>query len=106
MTRESRGGRVVDGYRWERVFCASCGKEGGESIRADGNFAFWVCNDCHARHGAIIGGGVTPHAAFRERVAAETTRADGQPFTVADILDALHNPNSILSKLAREAPGA
>lgn len=106
MTRESRGAVIRDGHAHEAVYCANCGRLGAESIRDPGNFVFWVCPSCHVKCGPIVAEGITPLAVFREKVAAETTHSDGTPFTPLEILDALVDVNTPLSKLAREAPGA
>lgn len=102
MTRESRRVVQIGGVDHEPYYCASCGVEGGESIRAPGNFIFWICDKCHATHGPIVAAGITPLAPERQRICDAQLESHGRLLSLDEIKQQLSDVNSPLSKLARD----
>lgn len=102
MTRESRGAVVKDGLALEQIFCANCGEPGGSSIRAPGNFVFWICDACDEKLGPIVAEGITPMAPVRQRIVDAQLESYGRPLSLFEIQQQLSDVNSPLSKLARD----
>lgn len=104
MTRESRGGVAVNGASREAYYCASCGKTGGWSDRAPGNYVLWICDLCHEKHGPLEVQGLTPIQAQSQRLQEVLLDEYGRPLNAFEIQQQLSDVNSPLSVLARDIP--
>lgn len=104
MTRESRRAVVKDGLTHEPIYCANCGKEGGESIRAPGNFLFWLCDPCSEKWEPMVGVSMIPNDVMRQRIVDVQLEEYGRHLAPSEVMDALSDVNSPLSKLARDLP--
>jgi hypothetical protein len=56
---------------WLPIFCANCGTKGGLVPEENMTFAFWLCDPCWEKHGAIAATYVLPDEVFWAEVAAE-----------------------------------
>ena len=56
---------------WIPIFCANCGTPGGLVPEENMTFAFWLCNPCWEKHGAIAATYVMPDEVFWAEVAEE-----------------------------------
>lgn len=95
------------GANWVPIFCANCGKSGGYVPEDTKNHAFYLCGDavgegCYAKFGAVAGTYAVPDEVFFERVKQESIEKYGHELTATEQLQALADPESTLSKLARE----
>ena len=70
-TISGRGAIRGPGGSWTPIFCANCGTAGGRVPEENMTFAFWLCNPCWEKHGAIAGTMVTPDEVFWAEVAEE-----------------------------------
>lgn len=56
------------GNYWIPIYCANCGAEGGKVPEENMTFAFWLCNCCWEKHGAVAGMMAVPDEVFWEEV--------------------------------------
>lgn len=52
------------GQMWIPIYCANCGKPGGEVPEASTTFAFWLCNPCFETYGELTSMLVVPDEVF------------------------------------------
>lgn len=103
-THTVRGRISICGTTYIPIYCASCGAPGGGVPEEHVTFAFWLCTPCSDKHGAIANTYSEPDAIFFERVKQVQMEEYGRPLNEIEILKALDDESSALSKLAREAP--
>jgi hypothetical protein len=53
------------------IFCANCGASGGWVPEENCNFAFYLCDPCHEKHGTPAGVMAVPDEVFYAEIAAE-----------------------------------
>jgi hypothetical protein len=87
---------------WTPIFCANCGKDGGLVMESDVDFAFYLCDPCTLRWGVPAGCMATPDEVFWAKVKAAQIEEYGRELQPGEIIAELAEPNSIISKLARE----
>jgi len=102
--RESKGNVVQNGETFVRIFCANCGADGGGVPEEHTTFAFYLCNDCVDKHGPPAGLMAVPDEVFWARVQEAMIEEHGRLLSNEETAIVLDDPNSKLSKLAREAP--
>ena len=95
---------------WELHCANACGRTVGcvsrKSCEALGDFAYAICNNCH-QHGQFDRTKtLVPIEVAWAKAAAELKdmQARGRVLTPKTILSMLDDPNSVLSKLARDLP--
>jgi hypothetical protein len=94
---------------WVPVFCASCGV-GGMRVPlvqiASGGFVAWFCeaaqNNCAERYRDQTMFAKIPDEVFWAKVKQAQLESYGRELFAHEIEDQLHDPNSLMSKLARE----
>jgi hypothetical protein len=92
------------GWEWEFLFCGSCGADGGRVLKTHlpKEFAYYICEDCLAKHGHVVGTWVEPDEVFRQKVVQAMQEEYGHTLTELEILDELKDPSSTISKLEKE----
>lgn len=94
---------------WIPVFCASCGV-GGMRVPLvqvlSGGFVAWFCeaaqNNCAERYREQTMFAVIPDEIFFRKVQEAQLDKYGRELMPWEIVDQLHDPNSLMSQLARE----
>lgn len=97
--------RAVKAYRalnWVPIFCANCGADGGMVPEENMTFAFYLCQPCADRWGAIAGTYMEPDEVFWKKVHDAMMEKFGRILTPEEQALALQDENHILSKLAKE----
>lgn len=89
------------GY-WRKIFCASCGADGGNVPESACTFAFYLCDPCAEAYGNIPGMVMQPDAAFWETVHLESLEKVGRDLLPLEQEALLADPESWLSRLARD----
>ena len=69
------------------------------------DFAFWLCNGCAEKHGNIPGTFMVPDEVYWQRVKDAQLERYGRELDATEVLDQLRDPESMISKLARERQG-
>jgi len=84
------------------VFCANCGA-GGPYVPAENmTFAFYLCNPCAEKWGAIVGTYMMPDEVFWGKVKEAQIEKYGRELSGPEIVEMLKDENSIFSKLAKD----
>jgi hypothetical protein len=101
--RETRAG-VYRAGRWHvPVFCGSCGKDDGQMVPEDAcDFAFYLCEPCAETYGALDGVEMIPDEVWFARIRDAQLEEYGRELSLIEQIDELANPDSALSKLARD----
>ncbi len=87
------------------MFCLNCGCEGPRITEKQREFSHgWLCIPCGEKWEPLLGLQMTSDEVFFQRVRDAQLEEKGRPFTPAEILEALSEPHSPLSKLAKEGP--
>lgn len=95
-----------NGIWHERIFCAQCGADGGLVPVENMTFAFYLCNPCHEAMGDIPETYAMPDEVFWQKVRDAQVEQFGRVLTPEELAKELDDGDSLLSKLAREKPGA
>jgi hypothetical protein len=94
------------GLEWLFIYCASCGADGGRVLKTDvpnrEEFAFYLCDTCAPKYGAIAGTWAEPDALFWQKVKEAQLEREGRELTAVEVLKELDDPNSYLNKLVRD----
>jgi hypothetical protein len=103
----SRRRVFIEGLWWVPIYCANCGADGGwvteDSVEQTG-FAFYLCDEpkpC-AKYGEIAGITKIPDEAFWLKVREAQLEKYGRVLTPAETVEALKDPQHMLSKLAKD----
>jgi hypothetical protein len=91
---------------WIPIFCANCGADGGRVPQENMSFAFYLCDNCFEKHGAIEGTYAEPDVIFWAKVKAAQIEKYGRELTPEELVLELENESSIISKLSKDRPGA
>lgn len=95
-----------NGMEWLYLFCASCGADGGRVLKTDipnrEEFAFYLCDPCATKYGKIDGTYMVPDEVFFSRVKEAMLERCGRELKPTEVLVVLDDPNSFLSKLAKD----
>ena len=89
------------GMWWVPLFCANCGKRCGR-VPEDSGHAFYLCSPCFDKHGVVAGTMVVPDEVFWATVREAQLETYGRELTLPELVVALDDPTSVLSKLARD----
>ena len=96
----------ANGMKWLPVFCANCGKDGGQVLETDWsrvkNFAFYLCDPCAEKWSPLADMALAPDEAFWRRVHAVQMEEFGRDLTEAELIEALKNDDHILTKLCKD----
>lgn len=101
VTKVTRGLVYARGINWKPVYCANCGCDAG-LIPEHGTCAFVLCDDCGQKHGVPAGMMHLPNEAHWSKCADAQVEKYGRILDPIEQLDQLSDPESMLSKLARE----
>lgn len=82
-----------------RIFCANCGHDGGFVPRHQ--FTFYLCQPCAETYGDIPGTLQLPEARWGEIVVDAMMNAYGRLLSPLEVHHQLHDPDSLMSMLAR-----
>jgi hypothetical protein len=86
------------------IFCANCGKPGGYVPSENCTFAFYLCNPCAEKWSPLAGTLAVPDEVFWQKVKDAQIEKYGRELTAAEIQAALADQESVLAKLAKDAP--
>ncbi len=100
-----RGVIVRSGVPWVPFYCANCGAFGGRGTTTDMDFAFYLCCPCAETYGHIAGTMAIPDEVYWQKCKDAQLERYGRELTAVEIDAELANPDSMLSKLARDARG-
>jgi hypothetical protein len=105
-TRSERTIVWANGMKWIPIFCANCGKDGGQVLEGDWervkNFAFYLCDPCAEKWSPLANMAISPDEAFWRKVRTAQIEEFGRELTPEEIVEALKDGEHILSKLARD----
>lgn len=109
LLKNRRSDLVLSGTgEWFYLFCANCGKDGGRvrstEIPLEQQFAFYLCDPCAEKYGAIAGMLMVPDEAFWAKVKEAQIEKYGRELEPWEVVEELKDENSMMSKLARERP--
>lgn len=91
-----------NGMRWQPIFCANCGADGGMVPEENCNFAFYLCDPCAVKLGPIAGTYMEPDAVFWQKVHDEQISKYGRELQPHELVEVLKDENSTLSKLCKD----
>jgi hypothetical protein len=92
------------GIWYAKLFCGSCGKEGGfvpESMLS-ANFAFYLCDPCSEKLGDLEGHYKIADEIFWQKVKEAQLEEDGRDLTAQEVVEALKDNTHYMAKLATE----
>jgi len=87
---------------WIPVFCASCGRPHGYVPEENMKFAFWLCDPCADRYGAVAGTLMMPDQVFWSKVREEQLEKYGRILNMQELQAAADSPCTPLGKLLRD----
>ena len=93
-------GRMTN-FEW--VYCGNCGKKGCLVPCENMTFAFWLCPQCE-KYGDIAGMMSIPDEVFWQKVHEASLESYGKDLNAQEQAMELQNPDSVLSKLAKDRP--
>lgn len=96
-----KGSKLIAGQWWQPLYCANCGKHCGR-VPEDSGHAFYLCDPCFRVHGTVAGTMVVPDEVFWATVREAQLEKYGRELTTAEMAAQLTDPDSFLSKLARD----
>lgn len=102
VAREKRGVIVRGGVSYVPVWCANCGAQGPLVIDAGQHFAFYQCEPCDEKYGAIAGMMKIPDEVHWELQHQEQVARYGRDLTVAELVEIEKDGNHTLVKLAKD----
>ena len=102
IPRVTRGEVLRKGLLWVQTYCCNCACEGPMAVK--GSFAHWMCVPCHEKYGAAADGLFVADEVYFERVKQAQLEQFGRELTHVEILQQLDDPDSQLSKLAKDNP--
>ena len=95
-----------NGMKWIPIYCANCGKDGGQVLESDydrvKNFAFYLCEPCAEKWSPMANTLVEPDLVFWRKVQQAQLEHYGRELTQEELITALKDESSIISKLAKE----
>lgn len=101
----SRGTIERNGEQWLPTFCANCGHDGPMITEKQRAFSVcWLCVPCGEKWSPMLGLQMTADEVFFQRVADAQLEEKGRSFTAEELIAALDDATSPLSKLAKEGP--
>jgi hypothetical protein len=89
---------------WVPIFCANCGAPGGWVPEDTTTFAFYLCNPCAEKWSPLAGTMAVPDEVFWQKVRDAEMEQYGRVLSTPEVIEALNDPESVLSKLAKERP--
>lgn len=96
-----------NGMEWLFLYCSSCGVDGGRVLKTDvpkidgREFAFYLCDPCAVKYGAIDGTAFVPDELFFQKVVEAQMEREGRILEIEEVAVALDNPDHYLSKLVK-----
>lgn len=90
---------------WVPIFCANCGAPGGAVPEETCTFAFYLCVPCGEQWEPLAGTYLEPDVVFWQKVQEAQQDTYGRELSPTEIVEALKDGNSMLSKLARDRKG-
>jgi hypothetical protein len=91
----------VNRLNWAPIFCANCGAPGGYVPEENMTFAFYLCNSCGEKWAPLVGTMAVPDEVFWQKVKEAQMEKYGRLLTAEEIVRALEDGESVISKLAR-----
>ena len=93
-----------NGVEYLYLFCANCGCDGGRVLKMDvpHNFAFYQCDDCAAKYGAVVGTYVEPDAIFWAKMHQVQVERFGHVLDEFELAETLKDENHTVSKLVKD----
>jgi hypothetical protein len=95
---------VMNRLNWVPIFCANCGAPGGWVPEDTTTFAFYLCNPCAEKWSPLAGTMAVPDEVFWQKVRDAEMEQYGRVLSTPEVIEALNDPESVLSKLAKERP--
>ena len=89
---------------WVPIFCANCGAAGGYVPEENCTFAFYLCNACAEKWSPLAGTMAVPDEVFWQKVKEAQIEKYGRELTAPEVEAALKDGDSILARLAKDAP--
>lgn len=91
------------GVAYVPVFCGSCHCDDGQMVPEQScDFAFYLCDPCADRYGALDGVEMIPDEVWFARIRDAQLEDHGRELTHVELVEQLDSPDSPLSKLARD----
>lgn len=107
LTREKKIDNSLskNDQEWLFLYCASCGTDGGRVLKTDvpnrEEFAFYLCEPCAQKYGSLPLHTMVPDNIFWTQVREAQLERYKRELTPREIILALDDPESDMSKLAR-----
>ena len=87
---------------WVPIFCASCGGPGGYVPEENMMFAFYLCQPCADKYGAIANTMMVPDEVFWQRVAEVQLEKYGRILGEDELIKILDEANHPFAALVRD----
>ncbi len=94
--------RLRGGQYWQPIFCANCGAPGGLVPEHNMTFAFYLCNPCADKHGAVAGMMPMPDQVFWEQVKQEQLDVHKRELTETELLSIVASDTTPLATLIKQ----
>lgn len=102
-SRAGRGARPGPlGQMWVPIYCANCGKSGGEVPEQSTTFAFWLCNPCFETYGELTTMMVVPDEVFWAKVQEAQMNDYGRLLSTEELVAIVEADASPLAALFRQ----
>jgi len=86
---------------WVPIYCASCGVEGGKVPVEGTTFAFWLCDPCFVKHGALTNVMVMPDEVYWAKLKQEQMEAFGGLLSNEELLSIVEADATPLATLMK-----
>lgn len=105
LARERRGVKMIGGKPFVPLYCINCGADGGlvdeAGVAAMMDHAY-ICEPCADKWGELFGASPIPDEIFWGKLRAAQMEKYGRMLTDFELVEALKDEHSMISKLARE----
>lgn len=108
LTQPKNVQRVVNklgSLNWVPIFCANCGKDGGLVPEENMDFCCYLCDPCAEKLAPVLGDYIVPDQVFYAKVKAAQIEKYGRELAPPEVIQALQDKNSVLSRLSKEHKG-
>lgn len=106
LTRKIDWNLSRNGQTWLYLYCANCGADGGRILECEvpnkEEFAFYLCDPCAEKHGAITGTMMVPDELIFQKIAEAQVEKYGGLLTPQQLAIELQDETSLMSKLKKE----
>ena len=93
---------ALGAMNWVKTYCINCGCDGPLTLEETTTFFSYLCTPCAEKYGQWDGMFAVPEEVFFEKLRNAQIEAYGRELTECEMLAALQDGTSVISKLASE----